>query len=56
MVTWLGYFPTNSQVERSPTSRPSSSSTGHIKDLKTADWKYIVTVYDECSPAGKRKS
>lgn len=50
MATRLGYFPTNSQVELPADIQARLViNKDNIKDLKTADWKYIVTVYDQWS-------
>ena len=48
MATRLGYFPTNSQVELPADIQAKLVlNKDNIKELKTADWKYLVTVYDE---------
>jgi len=48
MATRLGYFPTNSQVELpADVQAKLVLNKDNIGALRTSDWKYIVTVYDE---------
>ncbi|MBS7700300.1 MULTISPECIES: extracellular solute-binding protein [unclassified Chelatococcus] len=48
MATRLGYFPTNSRAELpKEVAAKLVINRENIARLQTADWKYIVTVYDE---------
>ena len=48
MADRLGYFPTNSTIELPKEIEAKLVlNKDNIDELKTSDWKYIVTVYDE---------
>lgn len=48
MADQLGYFPTNMETDLPPEVQAKTLLTKeNIDDLQIADWKYLVTVYDD---------
>lgn len=56
MATRLGYFPTNREAKLPPEVQAKIMITpDNVKDLKSADWKYIVSVYDQWQQRWERE-
>ncbi|CAH1662370.1 ABC transporter substrate-binding protein [Hyphomicrobiales bacterium] len=56
MATRLGYFPTNREAKLPPEIQAKIMITpDNVKDLQSADWKYIVSVYDKWQQRWERE-
>jgi putative spermidine/putrescine transport system substrate-binding protein len=56
MAQKLGYFPTNKEAVLPPEVQAKIMLTPrNINDLQSADWKYIVTVYDQWQARWERE-
>ncbi|AQS65520.1 MULTISPECIES: ABC transporter substrate-binding protein [Rhizobium/Agrobacterium group] len=56
MATRLGYFPTNREAKLPQEVQAKIMITpDNVKDLKSADWKYIVSVYDQWQQRWERE-